>query len=90
MATPIPPQYEVDTVVLHSLTINYEPTWNGSSWVIDPAKIRVVGIGNLAKDGNPVLQSDYMTKASDMPVGAHTAMQQLLDYIEQQMATKYS
>lgn len=90
MATPITPRYYADTMVLGTVSINYRPVWDGVAWVVTPANVRVVGVGQMAEAGNPIQQGDIDMAATDLPPAGQTALNELLQYIETELAAKYS
>jgi len=90
MSTPVTPQFYADTVVLQNVSINYKPVWDGSAWVMTPSEIRVVGTGFLGEDGTEVIQADIDMNATQLPPAGQSALQSLLQYVEQELADKYS
>lgn len=92
MSEPITPKFMADTVVLDILSIQYKPVWNAGVWTIDPNDIRLQGVGTLseAASGVDVLQADITFPASDLPASGLTALQELLGFVEDAMAVKYS
>jgi len=79
-----------DTVVCQTISIHYNQVWDGATWIITPADIIVKGVGELTEGANSVVQADISLLATDLPAGGQTALQQLLQYIEAELATKYS
>lgn len=90
MSKPITPQFYADTVVCQNITINYNPTWNGTEWVLDPTSIVVFGKGILSENGNGVVPADLRETADQLPPAGQEALENLLDFFEQQMSAKYS
>jgi hypothetical protein len=90
MSKPITPKFYADTVVGHRIQLNYHPVWDGSNWVITPADVTVIGFGKLTDDGIDVLSADLEMKLTDLPSGGQSAIQQLLQFVEAEMAIKYS
>lgn len=91
MATPVTPRYFAEEVVLRQINIQYNPVWNGTQWVIDPATIKVTGVGELTDlIGNAVIQADISEPATALPPAGLSALQDLYQYIEAELAAKYS
>ena len=90
MALPIPPQSNIDTVVLGTITIQYAPTWDGAAWVITPADITVNGSGHATNGGVEVTVSSALVPFADLPAGAQNAIQQLAGFLEAEMQSNYS
>ena len=91
MTSPVTPRYYAVDVVLRNISLNYNPTWNGSAWVLDPSTIRVVGVGSLTDgSGEQVLQAEITIPANDLPSAGQAALQDLLQYVEDELAAKYS
>jgi len=89
MATVIPPQSFINAVVLKSITITYEPSFDGLAWVVDPANIKVNGIGVTVNDGAETSPTSAPVPFNDLPVGAQTAIQQLYAFMESEIADQY-
>lgn len=90
MSQPITPRYYANTVVCQTISIHYNPTWDGTSWVTPPANIEVQAFGILTEDGNSVSRADVTIPASTLPTDGQDALQLLLQYIETGLSTKYS
>jgi len=90
MSEPITPKFLADTVVCQTISIHYNQVWDGAAWVVTPADITVLGVGQLSEGANTVVQADIKLFANTLPAGGQTALQQLLQYIEAELATKYS
>ena len=90
MATPITPKFYADTMVLETITINYRAVWDGAAWVITPADVRVIGVGQMAETGVSVQQADIVMAATDLPAAGQTAINELNQYVEAELAAKYS
>ncbi|RLB95377.1 MAG: hypothetical protein DRH90_25555 [Deltaproteobacteria bacterium] len=90
MSEPITPKFLADTVVCQTISIHYNQVWDGAAWVVTPADITVLGVGQLSEGANTVVQADIKLFATTLPAGGQTALQQLLQYIEAELATKYS
>ena len=89
MAVPITPQFMADTVVLQTLSVSFNAVWDGANWILTPADIILRGFGNMSADGTPVTDSDIELAAPDLPPAGISALQDLYDFIEQEMAVKY-
>ncbi len=91
MAKPITPQFTANEAVLQHLTVRYNQAWNGSDWILDPTTIEVLGVGRLAGAGGAeVTQVDIAMMASDLPAAGQTAMQELFNYVETELANKFT
>ena len=90
MATPIPPQSVINTVVLGTITVQYAPTWDGAAWVINPNTVRVSALGHATDDGVEVSPSTALVPFNDLPQGAKDALNQLYGYMEAAIATNFS
>ena len=90
MAEPITPRFYADEVVLERVWIQYSPVWDGAAWVITPADVVISCIGNLSEDGVWAARSDIEMVATDLPPAGQNALNELYQYIEQQMALQYA
>jgi len=90
MAQPITPKYYADTCVLQNVSVQFKPEWDGTAWVLTPSEIIVFGKGELTETGTTVLQADIDMMATDLPAAGQTALQELYNFIETQLAAKYS
>ena len=89
MATPIPPQTTADMVVCHTISIDYKPVWDGAAWVITPSDIIVRGVGYTSTAGATSSLSNIELLATDLPPAGQNALNELLQYIEAEMAAMY-
>jgi len=89
MADPITPKFMADEVLLQTLAIEFNQTWDGANWVIDPTTILLRGQGSLAESGTIALPADIEMFVSDLPMAGQTAVQDLWSFLEAEMATKY-
>jgi len=92
MAQPITPKYMADTVVLETASIAYNQYWDEvtETWKIDPNNVIITCFGQTADGGVEATLADIQLNASSLPPAGVTALQELLNYIELEMATKYS
>jgi hypothetical protein len=90
MAEPITPRFHANTVVLQQLGVEFNQTWNGAAWVIDPTTITLVCQGNLADTSEQVMPAYTQLLASDLPPAGQQALQDLWNYLEDQMAAQYT
>lgn len=92
MSEPIAPRMYVDKVYIKTIGINYNPVWNGADWVLTPADIRVFGNGALADGttGEEITSGDITVHAPDLPPAGQTALNELLQYMEQALAAQYT
>lgn len=89
MSKPIIPKFMADTVVLETINVQYNQTWDGAAWVIDPNNVELICFGQLAETGTSVITADIKMYAVDLPPAGVTALQELLNYIELEMVAKY-
>ena len=89
MTTPVTPRNFANAVQLGNINIQYQPTWDGAAWVVTPADVIVTGVGKLVFDGLVVQQVDIDLAATDLPAAGQTALNELLQYVEVELAAKY-
>ena len=90
MAEPITPKFMADTVICQNINIQYNQTWDGAAWVIDPNTVIINGYGRLAETGDVVANASIAIIVTDLPMAGQDAIQALLDHMEDLMATKYA
>ena len=90
MSKPITPKFFANQITLQNMSVRFNQTWNGAAWVIDPATIDIVNTGNLVEDGTQATPATLTIHASDHPAAGQTALQDLFNYIETEMAAEYT
>ena len=89
MSKTIPNQHAIDEVVLHTVEIQYKPTWDGTNWVIDPTTVDLVCEPHLGAGGNEAARATHIFKASDLPAAGKTALNNLYEHLETKIAAEY-
>ena len=89
MSEPITPRFMADTVLMQTLSINFNPAWDGVNWILTPSDITLKGLGNLSENGIEVGSADLQIVATDLPPAGQTALIELYNFMEEGMATKY-
>ena len=89
LALPITPRFMSDTIILGTIDVSFNPTWDGVAWVLNPVNIILQCRGQLAENGVNTLPADLKITASDLPPAGQSALTDLYNYIEGEMQTKY-
>ncbi len=90
MAESITPKFMADTVVCQNINIQYNQTWDGAAWVIDPNNLNISGFARLSEGGDEVTNATIDLQVVDLPQAGQDAIQDLLEHLEGLLATKYS
>lgn len=85
----ITPKNQADEAILDNLRIGYNIKWSGSAWVLTGGDVTIIGSGWLALDDVKTQEATIELLGTDLPAAGQTALQQLRDFIEAELATKY-